>query len=199
MKDLNFFESYVETREFKLDRKFVYTSLGVFIIIVFFVHSIFNYIIIKQEEKAVASLKEIAENEKNLQKITEIKEKEIEVAEFRESVQEIILFNARLEETDIINTKLLDDITCKMPNEVFITSLTISASDIQIGGIAKDKLSIAEFEKGLESIDDLEDVFVSNIYRQNNHHNFNIKIMIEDMMIDGEINEEAEGETINKK
>lgn len=191
MKDLNFFEPYIEKREFKVDRKLVYASLGILIVIIFFVYSVFNYILIRQEEKTIASLKEIGDNEQTLQKIEEIKEKQAEVEEFRESVDKIVMLDESLQKTDKIASNLLEDITRKMPNEVFITSISISASDIQIVGIAEDNWSIAEFGRGLEDID-LGDVFISNISNQDNHYNFNINIMTEDVIGDGEIVEEAE-------
>ena len=192
MRDLNFFEPYIEKKQFKIDRKLVYSSLGILVVLVFLMYSIFNYITIKQEEKIVASLKDIAENEKTLEKVAEIKEKEVEVAEFRESVEKIILLDENLEKTDIISQKLIDDITRKMPSELFITSITMGTSDIQIVGVAEDKWSVAEFEKGLESVDGIGSVFVSNISNQDGHYGFNINIMIEDVIVDGEDSEEAE-------
>lgn len=190
MRDLNFFEAYIEKREFKLDRKLIYSSLGLLIVLLFFMYSIFNYINIKQEEKIVASLKEIAENEKTLEKVEEIKDKEIEVAEFKKSVGKIILLDESLEETDIISKGLLDDINKNMPSGVFITSITMNTSEIHIVGIAEDKWGIAEFGKGLEDIDYLGDVFVSNISNQEDHYSFNINIMAGDVMIDAEIDED---------
>lgn len=193
MRDLNFFEPYIEKKQFKLDRKLIYSSLGILVVLVFFAYSTLNYINIKQDEKLVESLREIAENEKTLKKVEEIKAKEVEVQDFKESVEKIILLDKNLEKTDIISERLLDDITGKMPSELFITSITMGTSDIQMVGLAEDKWSIAEFEKGLEGIDTLGDVFVSNISNQQNHYSFNINIMIEDVMVDGEISEETEG------
>lgn len=193
MKDLNFFEPYIEKRLYKFDRKLIYSSLGILIVLVFFVYSIFNYILIKQEEKTIASLKEIAEDKSTIKKVKEIKIKEVETAKFKESVEKIILLDSSLESTDIINQKLLDDITRRMPSELFITSITMSLLEIQITGVSEDKWSIAEFEKGLEGIDRIEEVFVSNISNQEGQYSYNINIIIEDVMTDGEITEKTEG------
>lgn len=194
MKDLNFFEPYIEKREFKLDRKLIYTSLGLLVVLIFFVYSIFNYILIKQDEKTVASLKEIVEDADTLEKVAEIKVKEEEVAEFRDSVQKIVLLDESLQETDIISGKLLNDITGQMPSNLVITSISMGIADIQIVGVSDDKWSIAEFGKGLEDIEDLGDVFVSNISSEMDHYGFNINIMIEDVIIDEELIEETDEE-----
>lgn len=186
MRDINFFEDYVDKNQFKIDKKLIFSSLLLLLVLAFFMFSIFNYISIKQDEKVVASLKEIAEDEKTLEKVAEIKEREIEVSEFRESVEKIILLDENLEKTDIISKKLIDDITRKMPDELFITSISMGTSDIQIVGVAEDKWSVAEFEKGLESIDDFDDTFVSNITKEEEYYSFNINILIEDVMFDGE-------------
>lgn len=126
MRDLNFFEPYIDKKDFKFDRKLVYSSIGIFIVLLFFMYSIFNYLIIRQEEKNVASLQSVAEDPQTLEKVEEIKLKEREVGEFRESVEKIILLDKSLDDVDIINKNLLDQINRKMPKGLFISSMTMA-------------------------------------------------------------------------
>lgn len=190
MRDLNFFENYVEKKEFRIDKKLVYISLSIFIFLSFLTYSFYNHMIIKEETKIVASLKSIAEDTKTLKKVEEIQEKEVEVQEFRDSVEKISKLDSIIESKDIISESLLNNITITMPDGVFLTSIGVNNSDIQLVGVAKDKWSIAEFEKGLENLDKVEDIFISNISLQENYYNFNVNITMEDVNIDGEESKE---------
>lgn len=192
MRDLNFFEPYIDKKDFKFDRKLVYSSIGIFIVLLFFMYSIFNYLIIRQEEKNVASLQSVAEDPQTLEKVEEIKLKEREVGEFRESVEKIILLDKSLDDVDIINKNLLDQINRKMPKGLFISSMTMGIYDVEIVGVSDDKWSIAEFGRGLEEIYDLGDVFVSNISNEDGHYSFNINIIVKDVIVDAEADGEPE-------
>lgn len=200
MRDLNFFEPYIDKKEFKLDRKLIYSTLAVLIVIVFGFISILNHFNIKQEEATIAKLRLVAEDEQTLEKVAEIKEQEEEIGEFRDSVEKIVLLDESLQETDIISGKLLGEITSKMPNTVAMSSISLGMSDIQIVGVADDKWSIAEFGRGLEGIEDLGEVFVSNISNQQGYFGFNISILIdeiikeEDVIVDDELIEEVDEE-----
>lgn len=194
MRDLNFFKPYIDKRELKFDRKLIYSSIGIFIVLMIFMYSIFNYVVIKQEEKVVSSLQSVVENEKTIKKVKEIKLKEKELLEFRESVDKIILLNANLDEINIINKELLDEINRKMPKEMYISSMTIGVDELRIIGISDDKWSIAEFGKGLEDVYDLGGVFISNISSKEGNYTFNIDIISKDVIIDAESDEIPEEE-----
>lgn len=191
MRDLNFFEAYIEKDQFKIDKKLIYFTLSAFIILSFISYSVYNHLIIKQETKTVDSLRTIAENPETLKNVQKIKEKEVEVNDFRESVEKIRKLDEIIEARDIISESLLDNITLKMPEDLFLTSIGINNSDIQLVGMAKDKWAIAEFEKGLEDLDKVEDIFISNISLNEDFYNFNINITVEDVTIDGEESEEV--------
>lgn len=190
MRDLNFFEDYIEKTEFKIDKRLVYISLSVFLGLFFVFYTVYNSIIIKQESKLVNSLRITAENPDMLKRVEEIKTKEEEVKEFRESVEKIRLLNETIKGRDIIDERILETITRRMPEDLFLTSLGIYNGQIQIVGISKDKWSIAEFEKALEVLEDLEEIFISNISLQDDYYNFTIDISLMGVGLDGEGYEE---------
>lgn len=189
MRDLNFFENYIEKDQFKIDKKVIYFTICILIILSFFTYSIYNYMIIRQETRIVASLKTVAENPETLKNVEKIKEKEIEVKDFRDSVEKIRKLDKIIESTDIISESLLDNITLRMPEDLFLTSIEINNKDIQLVGMSKDKWAIAEFQKGLESLGNVGDIFISNISFQEDSYNFNINITIEDVNMDGDESE----------
>ncbi len=191
MRDLNFFEDYIEKEQFKIDKKLIYFTVSVFIVLSFLTYSLYNYMIIRQETKIVASLKAVAENPETLKNVEKVKEKELEINDFRDAVEKIRLLDSIIESKDIISESLLDSITLKMPEDLFLTSIGINNNEIQLVGMAKDKWSIAAFEKGLDTLDNVEDIFISNISLHEDYYNFNINITLKDVNIDGEESEEV--------
>ncbi len=190
MRDLNFFESYIEKKEFKIDKKIIYFTVSTFAILFLIGYTIYNEIVIRQEMKMVESLRLTAENPKTLEKVEEIKSKEAEVNEFSKSVEKIKLLNEAIEKRNIVDEALLDKINDNIPEELFLTSLSIQGGEIQIVGISKDKWAIAEFQKGLESIDNYEEIFVSNISKQEDYYNFSLNITLRGVREDAEVVEE---------
>lgn len=185
MKDLNFFEPYIEKSEFKIDKKLIVAGVLIFAFLSLSTYTIYNSMIIKQEARIVQSLKDTAENATTLKKVEEIREKENEVTEFRESVEKIRYLDQIIAEEDIIDEDLLGTINSRIPEDLFFTSLSIYNHEIQIVGISKDKWSIAELEKGLEDIENLEEIFISNISLQDDFYNFTINITLKDVEEDG--------------
>lgn len=186
MRDLNFFESYIEKSEFKIDKRIIYFSILTFAILSLIAYTIYNEIIIREKTRMVESLRLTAENPKTLEKVGKIKEKEAEVNQFKESVEKIKLLDETIEKRNIVDEVLLDKINENIPDGLFLTSLSIQEEEIYIVGISKDKWSIAEFQKGLESLENYEEIFVSNISKQENYYNFSLNISLRG------VNEDAE-------
>ena len=197
MRDLNFFEPFIEKTEFKIDKKIIFFAVGMFALLSLVSYTVYNSIIIRHQDRMVQSLKTTAENPGTLKKVEEIQEKEIEVNEFREAVEKIRYLDETIAKRDIIDEALLDKITARMPESLFLTSLSIYNREIQIVGIAKDKLSIAELEKGLEDLDDLEEIFISNISLEEDFYNFTINITLKD--VDGNGEETAQEELVEEE
>lgn len=186
MRDLNFFEPYIEKSEFKIDKKLIGAGVCIFALLSLSTYTIYNSMSIKQETRMVKILKATAEKPTTLKKMEEISEKENEVNEFRASVEKIRYLDKIIAEKDIINEDLLGTINSRIPEDLFFTSLSIFNYEIQIVGISKDKWSIAELEKGLEDVKDLEEIFISNISLQDDHYNFTINITLKDVDENGE-------------
>lgn len=191
MRDINFFEPYIEKSEFKINKKLIYFTVSTFAILSLTAYLIYNSLLIKRETRLVSELIATVENPRTVKKVEEIKEKEMQVNEFRDLVAKIKQLDNTLEKRDIINESFIDNITSKMPTDLFFTSFSIH-DDIQIVGKSKDKWSVAELEKGLEELEEVEEVFVSNISLNEGSYDFTINITLKDVMEDGE--ETSQGE-----
>lgn len=186
MRDLNFFEPYVEKKDIKLSKELVFTLSAVFLLTLFTSYSIINYIKINKMKAEIRDLKIIAENPKIVERVEVIKEQEDEVSLFKLEVERIRDLNENIKNTDFIKEDFLKSITAKMPQGMFLTSYRVNHREISISGLAEDKLSVAEFRKGLEKIENVEEIFISNINRNEEYYNFNLTCTLEEVDLKNE-------------
>lgn len=183
MRDLNFFESYVEKRSLKLSITKVLFAFIILYALYTIALGLFNLNSIKSLEKNVADLRAITENPSTIEKVNEIKELETQVLTFEEEVNKIKVMDKVVEDTDIIDEEYLNSITAKMPEDLFFTNLSINKQEIQISGISKDKWSVAEFGKGLEDIENVDEIFVSHITSEEDYYRFSMIITLKEVGI----------------
>lgn len=194
MKDLNFFEPYVEKREFKFNK--IYFLYGILLLSVIgsLGLGIYNQVKISMLEDQIADRKEVTENPKTVEKYNEVKELETELRTFSEELDGIIQLDEDIAAREIIGEELLYEISSRMPADLFLTSVTANGRDISMSGVAKDSYSVAEFSKGLGFMEDVGSVFVSNISSDDIYYNFSLKMNFKDVTIDEEQDTEQEFE-----
>lgn len=194
MRDINFFEQYTKKKDRKLDKKIIFFALGSLIVIIFATYSVFNAIKIRQETNAINSLRATTEDPKTLERVEAIKTKEIEVQNFRDSVSKIKTLDESIMKRDIIGEELLGIISKRMPENMVLTYLKIANPIIEMTGVAQDKWIVAEFTKGLEDIENVENIFVSNITTEDAYYSFDLTITLEDVINNDEEQEGEEGQ-----
>ncbi len=185
MKDLNFFESYHKKNEKKLDKDIISYGLAIFFIMAMLIYTFFNFIKINRLNKEVSTLKQEVEIRKSNSKINEILEKEKEVSEFTDRFNKLKKLDDSINSTDLINEKLLDAITARVPETVFLNSMIFNPNLISIEGIAKDKKSISDFEYRLCEIDYFDDIFIPAISFDKDYYSFSINIIPREAMENG--------------
>ena len=183
MRDLNFFEPYIDKRQLKITVPIILLTFIALYAIYTMVFGIFNQSQIKVLANDVENLRSIAENPKTVEKITEIKELEAEVITFEEEVNKIKEMDKVVEASHIIDEDYLALVTSKMPENLFFTNFSVNNSEIQITGISKDKWAVAEFSKGLSDIDNVDEIFVSNITGQEDYYNFSMMVILKGVRI----------------
>ena len=185
MRDLNFFEPYVEKRKHKFNKSYIFYALCILALTGITVYGIYNQIRIGTLNREIKDRVAIAEEPTTVKKVEEIKALETEVSTFRAEVEKIVQLDKSIEDNDIIGEQLLQQIKSKMPADLFLSNFSAYDREIQISGISKDKYSIAEFEKGLEAIEDTESIFVSNITSTEDYYNFVLILTLKEVAIDG--------------
>lgn len=186
MRDLNFFEPYIEKREFKLNKMFfVYLIVGVGLLYILS-SGVYNQLKIMALNSEVNELQAVAENPNTLNKVNEVMAMEQEVNTFREEVAKIKIVDEKIKNDEIIDNDLLISITSKLPEGIFLTSVTVQNREIQLLGVAQDRWTVAEFAKGLEVLENIDTIYISNISQVEHYYNYNINISLKDVMINGE-------------
>lgn len=185
MRDLNFFEPYIEKREFKFDKIYILYGLFILSVIAIVAYGMYNQLTINILKDEISDRKTVAENPQTLSKVEEIKALETEVGTFRDEVNKIIELDKSIEAKDIIGEEFLKAIKTKMPADLFLTNFSANERDIQISGISMDTYSIAEFGKGLELMEESESIFVSNITSNEEYYDFVLNLTLKDVSVDG--------------
>src|SRR5699024_7999823 len=140
-------------QRFKISKSLLLNVLLLLIIISLIGYGIFNQIKLKKLKTEINEKRALAENSRILKEVKKIKVQEEEINRLFKEVEEIKIVNDYVEDINIINKNFLNSITSKMSEDMFLTSFNISNKYVDIVGISKDKLSIAQFKKGLESIE----------------------------------------------
>ncbi len=185
MKDLNFFESYHKKNDRNLNKDIVLYGLAILFIMVMLIYTFLNFMKINKLNKEVSSLKQQVEIKKSNGKINEILEKEKEISELREKFNKFKKLDDSLNSNDLINEKLLDAITARVPETVFLNSMIFNPNLISLEGIAKDKKAISDFEHRLGEIDYFDDIFIPAISLDNDNYTFSINLKLKEVGVDG--------------
>lgn len=186
MRDLNFFEPYIEKREFKFNRMF-FVYLAVVVGLLYIIGTgVLNQIKIVGLSSEVNELQSVAENPNTINKVNEVIAMEQEVNTFREEVGKIKIVDGKIKSEEIIDDELMVSITSKLPEGLFLTSITVQNREIQLLGVAQDRWTVAEFAKGLEVLENIDVIYISNISQVEQYYNYNINISLKDVMINGE-------------
>lgn len=195
MKDFNFFEPYIES-DFKISKQFILNLVIIASIFSLVAYGVFNQAKIKKLRAENDSKKSIAESPDILSRVEKIRKEEEELKQFSEEVENIKKLNEYIKLTDIVNTSFFSSITSKMPDDMFLTRFDITNNNISLSGISEDKLVVAQFKKGLESIEKFEDIYISQINREEDYYLFQVDILLKEVELDGN-NENEEDEITN--
>lgn len=185
LRDLNFFESYKKKKDKNLSKDFIIYGLAMIILLCLIVYNFMNLVEIKNLSMEVASLKQELVNRKSNRKISEILEKENEIGVLRDKFERLRQLDDFVGSQDIINEYLLNSITVRVPENIFLNSMVFSTNLITLDGIAKDKRSISDFEYKLGEIEYFEDIFIPAISYEYDYYTFIINIKPKEVEIVG--------------
>ena len=198
MNDLNFFEPYVDKKELKIERDFIYLFVVIIIVIIMLSSSVSNYIKTKKLNIQVVEKKTMLESNKYKTKIKEIDENGKQLDILKDETSKLNKIDDFIKDEEFIDEYLIDTIISKVPRNIFFKNMDISEETLQINGVSKEKWSIADFQKNLSSIDGFNDIFISDISFDGGYYNFTLIIRFKDVNDDGiEEQNQTQDETEN--
>ncbi|QZY56979.1 PilN domain-containing protein [Crassaminicella profunda] len=181
MRDFNFFEPYLSKNK-KITNKKYLIPIGVFIVIIFFIIiPIVNLINIKKTEEEVVSASNIINSSKDYIKVQEVEDKSRKIQEMKHKIQMLQDLEAGMNEKDIINDFLIYTIRDMVPNDLFFKMITIDPEIVEIQGIAKNKMAIAELKYNLENVKYFQDIFIPAISGDDGSYTFTLTFTIKDV------------------
>jgi type IV pilus assembly protein PilN len=184
MRDLNFFEPFIDKKQFKFNRMILLYALLFLVILGVGGFAAMNQVTINALQKDVNSLRQVADNPDTVAKVAEVEAFAQETDQFGQEVENIRTLDKNIQARDVIGDDILDQINEKLPEGVFIVNINISGRTISISGFGEDRYSIAEFAKGLEELPLSSGVFVSNITAVESYYSFNLDLELQEVMVD---------------
>lgn len=186
MRDLNFFESYIDKSELNINKGLILLSVIILLLISIFFYFIFNQIKVRQIFKDVDKLRITANDERINKKVNELIEKKEEVKKFENTLINIKTLDEKIEDSRVIDYYFLDLINSKMPDGMFFTSFTVTTDNIEIIGVTENEKLVADFGKSIDTIEIFEEIFISSISKKDEYYNFSLNVNLKDVSIGGE-------------
>lgn len=195
MKDINFFSPYIGKRKIEFNNKFFLAMLFLIFSISIIGYGVINQLQINKLSEKNLEFQKVAEDPEVLKKVEAIRKEEEELRRSEAEIQSIKLLKDSLEEKDFIGSDYIEKIINRRPDDLFFTSLNITSESINMTGISNNRLSIAEFTKGLKTIDRFENLFVTDIIKEETDYKFELESnFIEEEGEDVSDEEEIQGE-----
>jgi len=178
MRDYNFFRPYL-TKQNILSKKQVilYTSITI-VTVALVVTPIVNALLIKRMEDKTTIVSSIVDSEAVQEEIKKINNRQQQIQELQDYHKTLESINIEVIKIDIINDMFLQTITDRVPDDIFFQTINISQGSIQITGVGKSNVSIAEFEQNLRELPYFENVFIPNISANTGGYTFTISFQI---------------------
>lgn len=178
MRDFNFFEPYLKKKDPLTKKQLLqYTSISA-VIIALIAMPLINQFKIKRMENETAMVSAVVDSPEIQKERENIRNKQKKIQELKEYQETLKAIEEEIKEMDVVNDLFLQTITDRVPEEVFFQSIHIDHDSIQITGIGKDSVSIAEFEENLRELPYFEKVFIPNISANSGGYSFTISFNI---------------------
>ncbi|PAB58508.1 hypothetical protein CCE28_14475 [Anaeromicrobium sediminis] len=184
MRDFNFFSHYIDTKKTSKKRLIHLSLIGITITLVIGSITFANIQRANKIEKEIQDLKNYLNSEERIKKSNELEEikRKMKITNSYYTIVEAI--NTDMDKVDIVSSSLMEKISSSTPKDLFIKTISLTVKDGQMQGVAKSRVTIAEFVHNLKKIDLVENVHVSIINkesRENSSYIFAIRCTFKDV------------------
>lgn len=185
MSDFNFFEPYLASNRGISPKRILIISVCILTTLAIIIYPFYLSYNIKTIQKEIDENTAFISSSETKEKVNLINKKRKILQEIKEDAEFLTDLKSRLAKIDIINDKLIKNLTAEMPKLVFLNNLTIENKKIQITATSSNRVSIAQLEYNLRNSQYFDDVFISAILEKDNNFVFHATLKIKDVGRDG--------------
>lgn len=174
MRDFNYFEPYITVTE-KPDRKkylFVVLILLAVLALVYYHYTLM--VQVRALKSDMQSLDLYLNDSRINQQVSVIDAKLAAERELSSIYNDIIIVKHSIEMEESVNALLVDSVNAQMPEDVFLTQLTLFGSRLSITGYSKSMDAISQFGFNLRNIGPFYDVNIPTITEIEGQYQFAI-------------------------
>lgn len=172
MKTFNFFEPYLEKSYKKL---VLFISFGIGILLL--IYPLINIYQISRMEKEVTVINHRVDTP---EEIVLTKEMQKEIKRLDTTLRDLKKLDTLTKEKDVVNDFLVYTICNNVPESLFFKSFHITSENVQIEGISKNKIAIAQFKHSLEKIIYFQNIYIPSISEDKDGYTFTLFFHIGD-------------------
>lgn len=207
LRDTNFFEPYIEKKEFDFKGKgmIIFVVTGI-IVILLILSPIVNMIRISKMNKEIIKIEDELNSTQNKVKKESFENKRQEIIELKDKEETLDLIAGDFYKRDNVGDFLVHSITDSMTGTMFLKNMDINGDEIVVSGIAKEKADIARLERNFRRIIYFNDVFIPSIKLNEDFYEFSVNIKINNEEVNlkkqqqlEEVNSDIEEEEVQQK
>lgn len=127
-----------------------------------------------------------------LEQVERVTKKEAEKEQFKAAVEKVVAVDYVIQSQDRIDGELFDKLTSCLPDSTFLSSVDVSPIGFTLTGISKDKWSVAEFARALESVEGVVEVFTPSLFYDEGFFEFSMEVSFMPVVTEPKQTEENE-------
>jgi len=163
MNDLNFFVPYTGNRKDFKKEYFYGIVLSIGLVLFITVIYAFNYFTIKELNSEIKYTQQNLNSNQNVVKLKEIQDEDKKLVVMNKYYSIVSNISDGLKSNDFVGSKAINEINSCIPSGLYFKVMTLNASGIQLQAEAKDRESIAVFERSLKKLDIIKEVNITTI------------------------------------
>lgn len=181
MRDFNFFEPYIKEPEKAKQTHLLPVALLALVLSIAVLLTTFNFIEARAIKKDIASVDRIITDPNYKARVDKVRDKQDELNEIKEEREFLELIDSFMIQNDYVNESFVKFLASELPENLFLSSLSISGSDIRLEGSSFSKMGVAQLEYNLRDTGDFENIFVPEISKVEDFYRFSMNLRAKDV------------------
>ncbi|MBW9169653.1 PilN domain-containing protein [Clostridium estertheticum] len=184
MNDFNFFDAYTGVKkDFKKEYFYAAIVCASLVLLIIFTYA-FNYFNISKLNFEITNIQQNLNSKENIAKLNDIKNEEKKLAIMNKYYGVVSNITEGINNKEFVGNKVIDKINSCVPEGVDFKVMTLDANGVQIQAEAKDRETIAVFERSLRNLDFVKDIYIDSINSSsidNKKFTFSVKCTLKDV------------------